>query len=182
MKQMPARRTDADCAVREDPDAAPALSGTARVIIASTRAADGSYEDRTGPLLLQWLQSRGLEAADKQVVSDGPEVGRALSVAIDAGIDVIITSGGTGISPTDATPEQTAPLLDREMPGILEAVRRLGAEKAPTSLLSRGLAGMARRSFVVNLPGSRGGVRDGITVLDPILDHLLEQRDGGGHA
>ena len=182
MKQMPAQRTDADYAVRDDPEAAPALAGTARVIIASTRASDGTYEDRTGPLLVDWLEGRGLDAVDKQIVPDGPAVGAALAAAIEGRIDIVITSGGTGISPTDVTPEQTAALIDREMPGILEAVRRIGAEKSPTSLLSRGLAGMAGRSFVVNLPGSRGGVKDGIRVLDPILDHLLEQRDGGGHS
>ena len=182
MKQVPARRTDADCIVREDPEEGPALRGTARVVIASTRAADGSYEDRTGPRLLRWLEGRGLDTFDRQVVSDGPEVGQALAAAIAEGIDIVITSGGTGISPTDVTPEQTAPLIDREMPGILEEVRRRGAQKIATALLSRGLAGMAGRSFVVNLPGSRGGVEDGIAVLDPILDHLLEQRDGGDHA
>ncbi|WP_193104859.1 molybdenum cofactor biosynthesis protein MoaE [Brachybacterium sp. FME24] len=181
MKEMPAQRSDADCAVREDQTVGPDLQGSARVLIASTRAADGTYEDRTGPLLVDWLRSRGLEGVDKVVVADGPEVGAALRAAVEAGIDVVLTSGGTGISPTDVTPEQTAPLLTREMPGVLEAVRRLGAQKSPTSLLSRGLAGMAGNSFVVNLPGSRGGVRDGIAVLDPILDHLLDQRDGGGH-
>ena len=182
MKQVPSRRTDADCSAREDAAAAPALHGTARVVIASTRAADGTYEDRTGPTLVQWLRGRGLDAVERQVVSDGPEVGRALAAAIAEGTDIIITSGGTGISPTDVTPEQTAPLIDQEMPGILEEVRRRGAEKTATALLSRGLAGMAGRSFVVNLPGSRGGVADGISVLDHLLDHLLEQRDGGDHA
>ena len=181
MRQMPARRTDADCTVREDPDAPPLLHGSARVLIASTRAADGSYEDRTGPLLVQWLCGRGLDPVEKLVVPDGPEVGRALAAALADGADVVITSGGTGISPTDVTPEQTAPLVDREMPGILEAVRRRGAEKTATALLSRGIAGMAGRSLVVNLPGSRGGVKDGIAVLDPMLGHLLEQRDGGDH-
>jgi len=181
MRDIPARRTDADCTVREDPDIAPPLIGSAHVIIASTRAADGSYEDRTGPLLVDWLAGRALAPVDKRIVADGPEVGAAITAAVEAGADVIVTSGGTGISPTDVTPEQTAALIDREMPGVLEAVRRVGAQKAPAALLSRGLAGMAGRSFVVNLPGSRGGVRDGIAVLDPILDHLLEQRDGGGH-
>ena len=182
VKHIPARRTDEDCTVREDSAPAPLLTGSARVIIASTRAADGTYEDRTGPLLVQWLSGRGLRQVQARVVSDGPEVGAALAEAIADGVDIVITSGGTGISPTDVTPEQTAPLIEREMPGIREAVRRLGAQKIPTALLSRGLAGMAGRSFVVNLPGSRGGVRDGIEVLDPILDHLLEQRDGGDHA
>ena len=181
MRQMPAQRTDEDCAVREDPDAPPLLHGSARIIIASTRAADGTYEDRTGPRLERWLCGRGLAPVEKQVVADGPEVGRALAEAVAEGVDVVITSGGTGISPTDVTPEQTAPLIEREMPGILEAVRRRGAEKTATALLSRGIAGMAGRSLVVNLPGSRGGVKDGIAVLDPMLDHLLEQRDGGDH-
>ncbi|MGP9680507.1 molybdenum cofactor biosynthesis protein MoaE [Brachybacterium sp. AOP3-A1-3] len=181
MRTIPAQRDDSDCAATDDPSAPPSLRGTARVLIASTRAADGTYEDRTGPLLVKWLRGRGLDEVDKRVVADGPDVGAALREAIEAGIDIVITSGGTGVSPTDVTPEQTAPVLTREMPGVLEAVRRRGAEKTATSLLSRGLAGMAGDSFVVNLPGSRGGVKDGIVVLDPILDHLLDQRDGGGH-
>ena len=181
MKQMPARRTDADCTARDADAPAPTLRGTARVIIASTRASDGTYEDRTGPLLVQWLDGRGLDEVTKGLVPDGPDVGAAIGAAVNDGVDIVITSGGTGISPTDVTPEQTAPYIDREMPGVLEAVRRIGSEKSAAAVLSRGLAGMARRSFVVNLPGSRGGVKDGITVLDPILDHLLEQRDGGGH-
>lgn len=182
MKEMPAQRSDADCTARREDQEAPALRGSARVIIASTRAADGTYEDRTGPRLVEWLEGRGLDEVVRVVVSDGPEVGAAVGAAIADGVDVIVTSGGTGISPTDVTPEQTAPFIDREMPGVLEAVRRIGAETSPAAVLSRGLAGMAGRSFVVNLPGSRGGVKDGITVLDPILDHLLEQRNGGDHA
>ena len=181
MRRMPAQRTDADCTVREDPQHPPRLRGGAVVLIASTRAADGTYEDRTGPMLEQWLRGRGLDPVRKEVVADGPEVGRALAAALASSPDVVITSGGTGISPTDVTPEQTAPFIEREMPGLLEAVRRRGEESTATALLSRGLAGMNGRTLVVNLPGSRGGVRDGIAVLDPVLDHLLEQRDGGGH-
>lgn len=181
MTDMPAQRTDADCTTRADPDVAPLLTGTARVVIASTRAADGSYEDRTGPLLRDWLCGRGLDVPAQTIVPDGPEVGRAIGRALEDGADVVITSGGTGLTPSDVTPEQTAPFIDREIPGVLEAVRLRGAEKQPASLLSRGVAGMAGRSLVVNLPGSRGGVRDGIAVLDPVLDHLLQQRDGRGH-
>lgn len=181
MRQMPAQRTDEDCTVREDPDAPPLLHGSARIIIASTRAADGTYEDRTGPLLVSWLEGRGLDPVVREVVADGPEVGAAIRRGLDSGADVVVTTGGTGIGPADVTPEQTAPLIEREMPGVLEAVRRRGEAASPAALLSRGLAGMAGRCFVVNLPGSRGGVKDGIAVLDPILDHLLEQRDGAGH-
>lgn len=180
MRDVPAVRSDVDC-TRRDGDGVPRLRGAACVVIASTRAADGTYEDRTGPILEEWLVGRGLDPVRRVVVADGPDVGRAVSEAIAAGADVIITSGGTGVSPTDVTPEQVAPLIERDMPGVLEAVRRLGAEKTPTALLSRGVAGMAGGSFVVTLPGSRGGVRDGIAVLDPILDHLLDQRDGGDH-
>lgn len=157
------------------------LHGTARIIIASTRASDGTYEDRTGPMLVAWLRERGMDVPDQRVVPDGPEVGREIGAAIEDGADVVITSGGTGITPSDVTPEQTRPHLDYELPGILEEVRRVGAAKHPASLLSRGLAGMAGTTLVVNLPGSRGGVRDGIGVLDPILGHLLEQRHGRGH-
>ncbi|MFC0675270.1 MogA/MoaB family molybdenum cofactor biosynthesis protein [Brachybacterium hainanense] len=180
MRDIPARRSDLDCRAPA-PEGRAALCGRAHVLIASTRAADGTYEDRTGPILHDWLCARGLDVAPVQVVSDGPAVGEAIGAVLSTGVDVLITSGGTGIAPSDVTPEQTAPFLDRELPGVLEEVRRRGAGTAPAALLSRGLAGMAGRTFVVNLPGSRGGVRDGIAVLDPILDHLLEQRDGGGH-
>ncbi|MCW1805554.1 molybdenum cofactor biosynthesis protein B [Brachybacterium squillarum] len=181
MKEMPARRSDADCSARDEDAPPPALRGRAHVVVASTRAADGTYEDRTGPLLVSWLEGRGLDPVVREVVADGPEVGAAIRRGLDTGADVVVTTGGTGIGPADVTPEQTAPLIEREMPGVLEAVRRRGEAASPAALLSRGLAGMAGRCFVVNLPGSRGGVKDGIAVLDPILDHLLEQRDGAGH-
>lgn len=156
--------------------------GGARVLVASTRAAQGAYEDRTGPLLTDWLRGRGLETPAPAVVADGPRIGQALLAMLAERPALIVTTGGTGISPTDATPEQTAPLLDRELPGIAEALRRSGAEDTPLAALGRGLVGMAGDTLVVNLPGSPGGVRDGIAVLDPLLDHLLDQREGEGHA
>ncbi|NQX13511.1 MogA/MoaB family molybdenum cofactor biosynthesis protein [Microbacteriaceae bacterium VKM Ac-2855] len=149
-------------------------------IVASTRAASGVYEDRTGPALLAWFEQRGWSGRTV-VVADGDAVGEAIADALDAGVAVVITTGGTGVNPSDVTPEQTAPLLQRSLPGVAEAIRSHGADKVPTAVLSRGLAGVAGRSVVVNLPGSPGGVRDGIAVLDPIIGHVLDQLAGGDH-
>jgi molybdenum cofactor synthesis domain-containing protein len=155
------------------------MTRTAAVIIASSRAATGVYPDRTGPLIRTWLQERGFTVTGPVVVADGPDVGAALQEAV--GADLVLTSGGTGISPTDCTPEETAPLLDVRIPGLAAAIRAEGSDKVPTAVLSRGLAGVAGHTLIVNLPGSTGGVRDGLAVLDRVLDHALDQIRGGDH-
>ncbi len=152
---------------------------TAVVIIASTRAASGVYPDRTGPLIQEWLTAKGFVVHGPLVRADGPDVGIALRDGI--GSDLIITSGGTGISPTDRTPQATAEILDFEIPGLAAAIRAAGSDKVPTAVLSRGLAGVSGRTLVINLPGSSGGVRDGLSVLDRVLDHALDQLRGGDH-
>ena len=157
------------------------MSRTGRVIIASTRAAGGVYEDRCGPVVADWLSARGIAVPAPVVVADGAPVGAALRDAVADGVDVVITSGGTGISPTDATPEQTCAVLDYQIPGLADAIRAAGLPAVPTSILSRGVAGVAGRTLMVYLPGSTGGVRDGLGVLDGVLDHALDQLGGGDH-
>ncbi|MGN6574122.1 MAG: MogA/MoaB family molybdenum cofactor biosynthesis protein [Nocardioides sp.] len=154
----------------------------ATVIAASNRAAAGVYEDTTGPLIVAALEELGFEVEGPVVVPDGEPVGEAIRAAVDAGARGVITTGGTGLTPTDLTPEVTRPLLDRELPGVAEAIRAHGvANGVPTAALSRGLAGVAGQAFVVNLPGSRGGVKDGLAVVVPLLRHAVEQIVGSDH-
>ena len=152
------------------------------VVVASNRAAAGVYDDTTGPLLVSSLRGLGFEVGDPVVRPDGDPVGEAIAAAVDAGARVVLTTGGTGLTPTDRTPEVTRPLLDREVPGLAEAIRAAGVAKGvPTAVLSRGLAGIAGGTLVVNLPGSRGGVKDALTVLEPVLVHAVEQIVGSDH-
>jgi molybdenum cofactor synthesis domain-containing protein len=154
----------------------------ARVIVASNRAAAGLYSDTSGPLLIAGLRDLGCDVdPDPVVVPDGEPVTAALRAAIADAVDVVLTSGGTGVTPTDRTPEATRGLLDFEIPGIAEAVRAYSRNKVPAAALSRGLAGVAGRTLIVNLPGSTGGARDGLAVLGPILRHTVDQLNGGDH-
>jgi molybdenum cofactor synthesis domain-containing protein len=151
------------------------------VVVASNRAAAGVYADRSGPILVAGLRDLGFDTPDPVVVPDGDPVGVAIRRAVGDSIDVVLTSGGTGITPTDRTPDVTRALLDYEIPGIAEAIRMVSRESIPTSVLSRGLAGVAGGTLVVNLPGSTGGARDGLAVLELILAHAVDQIRGGDH-
>ncbi|WP_410618344.1 molybdenum cofactor biosynthesis protein MoaE [Amycolatopsis sp. cmx-8-4] len=157
------------------------MKRTARVIVASNRAAKGIYEDKTGPVIAAWLADRGYDVPAPVVVEDGDPVGVALRAALADGVAVVLTTGGTGISPTDRTPDVTKTVLDHELPGVADAIRAAGLPKVPSAVLSRGVAGVAGRTLVVNLPGSSGGVKDGLGVLDGILDHAVDQLAGGDH-
>jgi molybdenum cofactor synthesis domain-containing protein len=154
----------------------------ATVVTASNRAAAGVYEDTGGPLIVEALAELGFEVTGPVVVPDGQPVADAIREALESGARVVLTTGGTGLTPTDLTPEMTRPFLDREVPGIAEAIRAHGAGKGvPTAALSRGLSGIAGNALVVNLPGSRGGVKDGLAVVVPLLLHAVQQIVGSDH-
>jgi molybdenum cofactor synthesis domain-containing protein len=156
----------------------------ALVVTVSNRASAGVYEDRGGPIVVEALAGLGCAVDGPQVVPDGEPVHEALTHAVEDGYAVVVTTGGTGLSPLDLTPEMTRRVVDTEVPGIAEAIRAYGvAQGVPTAALSRGVCGVARgRTLVVNLPGSTGGVRDGLAVLSPVLLHAVDQIAGGDHA
>ncbi|ADD45950.1 MogA/MoaB family molybdenum cofactor biosynthesis protein [Stackebrandtia nassauensis] len=155
----------------------------ARVIVASTRAASGVYEDTSGPLLRRALtEAANVDEAVVTVVPDGDEVRQAIAAALDEGVDVIITSGGTGLTSKDRTPEMTREFIDYEVPGVAEAIRARGlAAGVDSAILSRGIAGVAGSTFIVNLAGSQGAAKDGMAVLSNVLGHIVDQIHDGDH-
>ena len=154
----------------------------ARVITVSDRSHGGLRHDESGPLLSSLLLDLGFAEAEVVVVPDEiAEIESALRAAINDHVDLVATTGGTGFAPRDVTPEATARVLDRQAPGLAEALRQFNRDKVPTTILSRAVAGVAGSSIVVNLPGSPSGVRDGIAVLQPVIGHAIVQLRGGDH-
>ena len=154
----------------------------ALAVTVSNRAAAGIYADKSGPVLVGLLREAGCAVDGPLVIADGDPVEKTLRDAVEAGYDVVVTTGGTGLTPADLTPEMTRRVLEREIPGIAEALRATGAAAGvPSAILSRGLAGTAGRTLIVNLPGSSGGVRDGMAVLASVLGHAVSQINGGDH-
>jgi molybdenum cofactor synthesis domain-containing protein len=153
----------------------------AMAVTVSNRASAGVYEDVSGPVLVARLRELGCEVDGPVVIPDGDRVEEVLRDAVAQGYDAVVTTGGTGLTPMDLTPEMTRRVIEREIPGIAEAIRLAGRDKVPTAILSRGLAGVAGHTLIVNLPGSRGGVKDGMNVLADVLQHAIDQIGGGDH-
>jgi molybdenum cofactor synthesis domain-containing protein len=155
----------------------------AAVITASNRAFNGVYEDTSGQILLEGLKAIGYQIDAVEVLPDDIEkIAAAIKSAINDGLDLVVTTGGTGISPFDVTPEATAPLIEKEMPGILEALRAYSRDKVPTTDLSRGAAGVTNKTLIINLPGSPGAAKDGLVIIERLASHIHDQLAGHDHS
>lgn len=155
----------------------PEIHATAAVLVASDAAASGTRADESGPLAQRLLFELGLDCRPPVVVPDErDQIADALRRLADDGVDLIVTSGGTGFAPRDVTPEATRDVIEREAPGVAEAIR--DGSPAPYGALTRGVAGLRGRTIIVNLPGSKGAVRDGIQILTGMLEHAIELAGG----
>ena len=156
---------------------------SAIVITASNRATAGVYKDLSGAALKDGLTKLGYQVMGHKLVQDDvDQIATTIKGALTDGIDLIVTTGGTGISPTDVTPEATKPLLQKELPGFAEAMRAYSREKVPTADLSRGLAGINGKSLIINLPGSPGAVKDGLVIIERLAGHIHDQLAGNDHS
>jgi len=153
------------------------------IITASNRAFNGVYEDRSGQILLQGLIELGYDINEVKILPDDQaKISEAIELSIKDEIDLIVTTGGTGVSPFDVTPEATAPLVEKTMPGILEALRAYYRDKVATTDLSRGVAGVTKKSLIINLPGSPGGAKDGLVIIERLASHIHDQLAGHDHS
>lgn len=157
----------------------------AAVFVISDSVFSGKKEDRSGRMIVERLKREGIEVGEYTVLPDEPErIEEELRRAVDEGYDLVITTGGTGFSRRDHTPEATRRVVEREAPGLSEFIRMYGSERTPYAFLSRGVAGISGKTLIVNLPGSRGGVRDALNALFPYINHAFKvmRIGGGGHA
>jgi molybdenum cofactor synthesis domain-containing protein len=153
------------------------------VITASNRAFNGIYEDRSGQILLAGLRELGYEIPHVTLLPDNAsQIAAAITEAISAEVDLVVTTGGTGVSPFDMTPEATESLVEKKMPGILEALRAYARERVPTTDLSRGIAGVTNKTLIINLPGSPGGAKDGLVIIERLASHIHDQIAGHDHS